>query len=172
MAERKWVVAPNSNVLIPISLQPDGANLWYFKLRLLDLTEFIALKISKIYGIGLQNNMEMAKTQLVWSCLLLLLVVNSQLYKSELDSSNQFRRILLISSELLIKYVPVKSQRIASLYPLSYILIPFMPCKRQIKISQKWEIFNKRLLVSSLYFIIMIPSFPFPSFLATLTERD
>ena len=28
-------------LLIPISLQPDSVKLWYFKLRLLDLTEFI-----------------------------------------------------------------------------------------------------------------------------------
>ena len=36
-----WVFATNSNFLIPIFLQPDGINLWYFKFRLLDLTEFI-----------------------------------------------------------------------------------------------------------------------------------
>ena len=32
--KRDWVFATNSNLLIPLSLQPDGANLWYFKLRL------------------------------------------------------------------------------------------------------------------------------------------
>ena len=31
----------NLNFLIPIYLQPDGVNLWCFKLRLFDLTEFI-----------------------------------------------------------------------------------------------------------------------------------
>ena len=38
------------NFLIPISLQPDGINLWYFKLKLLYLTKFIVWNI-----IGLQN---------------------------------------------------------------------------------------------------------------------
>ena len=37
--ERNWVLATNSNFLIPISLQPDGVNLWYFKLGLFDLPE-------------------------------------------------------------------------------------------------------------------------------------
>ena len=32
--KRNWVFATNSNLLIPIYLQPDGANFWYFKLRL------------------------------------------------------------------------------------------------------------------------------------------
>ena len=31
-----WVFATNSSFLIPISLQPYGVNLWYFKLRLFD----------------------------------------------------------------------------------------------------------------------------------------
>ena len=31
----------NSNIKIPISLQPHGINLFYFKLRLFDLTDFI-----------------------------------------------------------------------------------------------------------------------------------
>ena len=35
------LVATNSNVLIPISLQPDGVDLRYFTLRLIDFTEFI-----------------------------------------------------------------------------------------------------------------------------------
>ena len=29
--QRNWVFATNSNFLIPISMQPDVANLWYFK---------------------------------------------------------------------------------------------------------------------------------------------
>ena len=33
-----WVFATNSNFLIPISLQPDGVGLWYFKLTLFYLT--------------------------------------------------------------------------------------------------------------------------------------
>ena len=39
--QRNGVFATNINVLIPISLHPDGLNLGYFKLRLFDLTEFI-----------------------------------------------------------------------------------------------------------------------------------
>ena len=35
------LVATNSCVLIPISLQPDDVDLRYFKLRLIDFTEFI-----------------------------------------------------------------------------------------------------------------------------------
>ena len=52
--ERNWVFATNSNLLIPISLQPDGVGLYYFKLTLFDLTEFI-VEISKVYNIGLQR---------------------------------------------------------------------------------------------------------------------
>ena len=36
-AERNWVFA------ILISLQPDGVNLWYFKLKLFDLTSITTL---------------------------------------------------------------------------------------------------------------------------------
>jgi len=36
--QRNWVFSTNSNFLIPISLQPEGENLWYFKF---DLTEKI-----------------------------------------------------------------------------------------------------------------------------------
>ena len=35
----RLVFATNSNFVIPISLQPDGVNLKYFKLTLFDLTE-------------------------------------------------------------------------------------------------------------------------------------
>ena len=34
---RNWVFATNPNFLIPILLQPDGVNLWYFKLRFFEL---------------------------------------------------------------------------------------------------------------------------------------
>ena len=44
-----WVFATNSNLLIPISLQPDVVNLWYFKLRLFDLTEFIVWNIKGLH---------------------------------------------------------------------------------------------------------------------------
>ena len=35
--ERNWVLATDSDFQIAISLQPDGVNLWYFKLSLFDL---------------------------------------------------------------------------------------------------------------------------------------
>ena len=35
---RNGVLATNSSFLIPISLQPDGIKLWYFKVRLFDIT--------------------------------------------------------------------------------------------------------------------------------------
>ena len=40
--KRNWVFAMNLQFLTPISLQPDDVNLWYFKLRLFNLTELIA----------------------------------------------------------------------------------------------------------------------------------
>ena len=43
--ERNWVFASDLNVLLPSSLQPDGVNLCYFKLKILDLTEFIVWNI-------------------------------------------------------------------------------------------------------------------------------
>ena len=51
---KKIVFATKLNGLIPISLQPDGLNLRYFKFKIFDLTEFIILK-SKVYDIGLQK---------------------------------------------------------------------------------------------------------------------
>ena len=49
------------NFLIPIYLQPDGVNLWHFKLRLYDLTDIIVLNKLVInsksqYDIGLQRS--------------------------------------------------------------------------------------------------------------------
>ena len=43
--ERNWVFATNSTFLIPISLQPDNLNLWYFKLTLFNPTAFIVWNI-------------------------------------------------------------------------------------------------------------------------------
>ncbi len=43
--QRNWVFATKSNILKPISLQPDGVNLWHFKLRLFDITEVIVWNI-------------------------------------------------------------------------------------------------------------------------------
>ena len=45
------------NFLIPISLKPDDVNLWYLKLSLLGLSEFIVWNI-KIYDIGLHRYMD------------------------------------------------------------------------------------------------------------------
>ena len=53
--QRNWVFATTSNFVIPISYQPDGVYLRYFKLRLFESTEFI-IEISKVYDIGLQRN--------------------------------------------------------------------------------------------------------------------
>ena len=47
--QRNWFFATNSNFLTPIAWQPDGENLWYYKLRLLDLTELIVWNIK---GLG------------------------------------------------------------------------------------------------------------------------
>ena len=47
--KRNWVYATNSHFSTPISLQPDDVNLWYFKLRLFDLTELIVWNIK---GLG------------------------------------------------------------------------------------------------------------------------
>ena len=40
-----WVLVTTSNFLTTISLQPDGANFWYFKLRFFDRPEFIVWNI-------------------------------------------------------------------------------------------------------------------------------
>ena len=45
MKKRNWAFASNSNFPIIKSLQPECVNLWYFKLRLSDLTEFIVWSI-------------------------------------------------------------------------------------------------------------------------------
>ena len=39
------VFVTNLNFIMPIFLYPDGGNLWYFKLRLFDLTELIISNI-------------------------------------------------------------------------------------------------------------------------------
>ena len=43
--QKNWVFATNSNELIPISLQHDGVNLWYLKLRFFDQTKFVVWNI-------------------------------------------------------------------------------------------------------------------------------
>ena len=52
--ETGWVFATNLNISVSLSLQPGGVNLWYFKLRLHNLTEFI-VELSKVYDIWLQS---------------------------------------------------------------------------------------------------------------------
>ena len=42
---KKLSLCTNSDFVIPIFFLPDGVNLWYFKLRLFDLTEFIVWNI-------------------------------------------------------------------------------------------------------------------------------
>ena len=46
--KRNWVLATNSEFIIPISLETNVVNLWYFKLILFDLAEFI---VGNIYGL-------------------------------------------------------------------------------------------------------------------------
>ena len=46
---RNWVFATNWHFLTPIASQPDGVNLWFFKLRISDLIE---LKVRYIKGPG------------------------------------------------------------------------------------------------------------------------
>ena len=50
---KDWVLVPNLNVQIPISLGLDEVNLWYFKL--FDQAEFIVWNISEVYNIRLQR---------------------------------------------------------------------------------------------------------------------
>ena len=46
--QMNWVLVTNSNFVIHISLQPDGVNLWYFKLRLLDQKELTVWNIKSL----------------------------------------------------------------------------------------------------------------------------
>ena len=48
--QRNLVFATNSNFLISISFQPNGVNLWYFKLRLIDLIESVSFLGSTTLG--------------------------------------------------------------------------------------------------------------------------
>ena len=43
--QRNWVFVTSSNFLIPIYFKSDDVNLWYFRLRLSDLTESIVWNI-------------------------------------------------------------------------------------------------------------------------------
>jgi len=45
VVQRNWVFVTNSNLLSPISLQSDRVNLWYFKLWLFNIMEFIIWNI-------------------------------------------------------------------------------------------------------------------------------
>ena len=44
LVKMNWVYGPNSDFLIPISWQTYGLNLWYFKLRLFNLTCILGLQ--------------------------------------------------------------------------------------------------------------------------------
>ena len=45
LKEKNWVLVSNSNFRNPISLQPHGVNLWYFKLRIFGMPKFIIWNI-------------------------------------------------------------------------------------------------------------------------------
>ena len=45
LVQWNWAFATNTNFLIPIYLQPNVVNLWYFKLRLFVITEFIVWNV-------------------------------------------------------------------------------------------------------------------------------
>ena len=49
-----WVLATNSNVLIPISLQPDVVSLWFLKLWILS-DSFSKSEILKVKPSGCKN---------------------------------------------------------------------------------------------------------------------
>ena len=46
--KRNWVFVKTPNFRIPISLQSGDVNLWYFKPRIFDLTEFIVWNIKAL----------------------------------------------------------------------------------------------------------------------------
>ena len=60
--QRNWVFAKNSNLLIPISLQPDAANLLYFKLIL--PISIISLKYLRFTTLGYKD-IEIRKSEFV-----------------------------------------------------------------------------------------------------------
>ena len=53
----------------PFFLQPDGVNLWYFKLRIFDLTEFLELKYLRSMALGCKD-IEIPKLEFVAKTLL------------------------------------------------------------------------------------------------------
>ena len=56
IASKSWVKGYESNLLIPISYQPDGVYLGYFKLRSFDQTEFIVWNNKGLqHWVGLQR---------------------------------------------------------------------------------------------------------------------
>ena len=65
-----WVFVTNSNFLIPIFVQPDDVNLWYFKVRLFDQLFDSKFELSKIYDIefkdiGIRKSEFVGKTQIL-----------------------------------------------------------------------------------------------------------
>ena len=67
--QKNWVFATNSNLIIPISLQPYGANLWYFKLRLLSISinslKYLRSTTMGYKDIEIRKSEFVAKTQLL-----------------------------------------------------------------------------------------------------------
>ena len=52
--QRNWVFATNCDFIIPISLDSNVVDLWYFKQWLL-LDQITKFEISKVYDIGFQR---------------------------------------------------------------------------------------------------------------------
>ena len=105
--QRNWVFATNFNFLIPIFFKPNGVNLWYFKLRLFDLTEFIIWNISGLTtfdckDIWIIKSELVAKIQLLLASFLGVLAVKWKILKTiyvsmiQLANSNE-RKLYLIS---------------------------------------------------------------------------
>ena len=69
------LLATNLNLVIPITLQSDGINLWYLKLWVFYLTEFIQLK--GVFAKNERGYRRNAKNKRFWSLQILLLSVAS-----------------------------------------------------------------------------------------------
>ncbi len=66
--ERNWVFATNSEFIIPISLEPNVANLWYFKLwsNKIHSLKYLRFTTLESKDIGFRNAEFVAKTQFLW----------------------------------------------------------------------------------------------------------
>ena len=75
IGQRNWVFTTNSNFLIPISLQSDGVDLWYFKIEIFWSNIMISLKYQRSTTLGCQDtgyrkSEFVAKTQFLLSNLI------------------------------------------------------------------------------------------------------